>query len=145
MESLLKYNRSGSFIFYLKDSPKECFAECNAPRDASGVYLIYGLREGIEELVYIGKSGKLLPDGTMQHRLAGLGGIKDRLINGKHTYSITEKKVTRYIFWKEMMVAEKFEILKISWYVTHGYNYCDSPDQIERYLINKYNPKWNRN
>ncbi|RAJ36929.1 GIY-YIG nuclease family protein [Pedobacter cryoconitis] len=144
METLKKYSQNGSFKFHLRDKLSECFMECNAPTDASGVYLIYGIKNGIEELVYIGISGKLLSNGVIQHRVSGLGGLRDRLINGKHRYSGTGKKVIRYIFWKETMVKESFDQLKIDWYATHCSNIYDSPAEIEERLINKYKPRWNR-
>jgi len=40
---------------------------------------------------------------TMKHRISGLGGTKDRLVNGKCEYSTTGLKVRKYIFWKERM------------------------------------------
>jgi hypothetical protein len=144
LESLLKYKQSGSFDFYSAKSKIDCFRECNAPSDASGIYLIYGVAGRNEELVYIGRSGKLLSDGKMKHRLAGLGGIKDRLINGKYKYTNTGLKVARYIFWKEMVAMEKFEKLKIKWFVTHSADYLDCPSRLEADLINRYRPKWNR-
>lgn len=144
MERLLKYKQVGSFNFYSAASKKDCFKECNAPSDASGIYLIYGVSGIKEELVYIGRSGELLPDGKIKHRLAGLGGIKDRLINGKYRYSNTGLKVTRYIFWKERMATDGFEKLKIKWFVTHSAEYLDCPVTIEADLISTYRPKWNR-
>lgn len=144
MEMLLKYKQFGSFDFYAAASKRDCFKDCNAPSDASGIYLIFGVSGSNEELVYIGRSGELLSDGTMKHRLAGLGGIKDRLVNGKYKYTDTGLKVTRYIFWKEKMATERFEKLKIKWYVTHSADYLDCPIKIEADLINAYRPRWNR-
>jgi hypothetical protein len=144
MEMLLKYKQFGSFNFYAAASKIGCFKECNAPSDASGIYLIYGVTGCNEELVYIGRSGELLSDGTMKHRVAGLGGIRDRLVNGKYKYTNTGLRVTRYIFWKEKMVEEKFEKLKIKWFVTHSGDYLDCPIKLEDNLIRIYKPKWNR-
>lgn len=139
MERLKKYEDSGPFFFYPSPVRKDCFRECNAPSDRSGVYLIYGISNNIEDLVYIGLSGKLLPNGEMKHRR---GGIRDRLVNGK--YAENGIKITRYIYWLRMMEKEGFDRLRIQWHVTHNNNYLDCPSIIENELIYKFSPRWNR-
>lgn len=144
METLTKYKQQGSFNFYSLPIKKDCYRDCEAPTDASGVYLVFGLKGGKEELVYIGRSGKKLADGTIQHRKVNLGGIKDRLVNGKYTHSVTNISVPRYEFWKEMMFKDGFDKLLIRWFVTHSDEYCDCPSIVEDRLIKSHRPRWNR-
>lgn len=138
MERLKKYTDNGSFTFYISSVKKDCFRDCNAPSDKSGIYLIYGVKNNIKTLVYIGRSGLLLADGAIKHRI---GGIKDRLVNGK--YAGNGIKVTRYIYWLNLMQKDGFSELQIQWYVTHSSSYLDCPSVIENLLIKKYRPKWN--
>lgn len=65
----------------------------NAPTDKSGVYIEYTLKGGKIELNYIGRSGKIEKDGSMFIRKAGLGGIKDRIVNG-HQFGKTPRRIS---------------------------------------------------
>src|SRR5438445_4443244 len=79
-DELKKYKLADHFFF----SPTDNFGQvCNAPTDKSGVYIIYSLKGGRIELIYIGRSGEIKADGSLFIRTAGLGGLKDRLVNGK--------------------------------------------------------------
>jgi hypothetical protein len=81
----------------------------------------------------------------MQVRRSGLGGIKDRLVNG-HQFN-NEK---RHKCWPKQMNIEGIQHLIIQWYVTHGENFTDSPCYIEHCLLHEYFkfygrlPRWNK-
>lgn len=141
-DELEKYKENGHFFFNPKQDLKEV---CNAPADKSGVYVVYALKGGKIDLVYIGCSGKLNTDGSIFIRKAGLGGIKDRLING-HQFG----KIPRRKSWPVQMSLEKIEVLDVYWYVTHNDAYSDSPRILENQLLLKYGaiygnlPKWNK-
>jgi hypothetical protein len=132
------YRNSDHFFFTTKDNLSNV---CNAPVDKAGVYLVYALRKGKIELVYIGRSGQLKADGTLFIRQ---GGIKDRLVNGKRD------GVLRRTFWISEMIKEGIEALDIYWYVTHDNNNIDCPKKLEDFLLNAFKdlygqcPKWNR-
>lgn len=79
-DELKKYTHNGHFFFEPTDNLEQV---CNAPTDKSGVYIIYALKSGRIELLYIGHSGEIKQDGTLFIRKAGLSGLKDRLVNGK--------------------------------------------------------------
>jgi len=142
IDILKNYKRKGKFLFHLKESLREV---CNAPTDASGVYIVYGITAGKPELIYIGRSGKLNKDETMFIRKAGLGGMKDRIVNG-HQFG----KIPRRISWPTQMKADKIDTLDIHWYVTHNEICNDCPREIENKLLKEflkmYNrlPKWNK-
>lgn len=142
-DELKKYKNNGHFFF----NPKDNLAEvCNAPTDKGGLYLIYALKNGRKELVYIGRSGKLEKDGGIVIRKTGLGGIRDRIVNGHHLYS---KMAAKKAFPKRML-EENIEALDIYWYITLDENNNDNPILLKKELLKIHahiyglKPKWNR-
>jgi hypothetical protein len=139
-DDLTKYKQTDHFFF----SPNDDLGQvCNAPTDKSGVYLIYALKNGHNELIYIGRSGKIRPDGTLFIRKTGFGGLKDRLVNGKQFGE------PRRHSWKAQLLLEKIETIDVYWYVTHNDDFMDCPKILENELIVKYVnmygrlPRWN--
>ena len=141
-DELSKYTHNGHFFLKSTDNLK---AVCNAPIDKSGVYVVYALKKGKIELVYIGRSGKQEKDGSILIRKAGLGGMMDRIVNG-HQFG----KVPRRISWINIIKQENIEALDVYWYVTHNAVFLDCPRSIENKLLNKYFdvygrlPVWNK-
>jgi hypothetical protein len=139
-DELNKYKESGHFFFKPIDNLGQV---CNAPTDKSGVYIIYALKDGRIELIYIGRSGKVKSNGSLFIRKAGLGGLKDRLVNGK------QFGAARRNAWKAQMLAEKIEALDVYWYATHNDQFVDCPKKLENKLLQKHFalygrlPKWN--
>jgi hypothetical protein len=139
-DELNKYKQNDHFFFKPTDNLNSV---CNAPTDKSGVYIIYQLKNGRIELIYIGRSGEIKPDETLFIRKAGLGGLKDRLVNGKQFGE------PRRNSWKTIMNYEKIEALDIYWYVTHNEKFIECPRKIENILLQKHLdiygklPKWN--
>ena len=140
-DELDKYKLNGHFIFKPTDNLRQV---CNAPRDQSGVYLVYALKNGTVELIYIGCSGRVKNDGTIFVRKAGLGGIKDRIVNG-HQFG----RIARRISWLNQMTEENIEALDVYWYATHNNKYVDCPRILENQLLQKHLeiygrlPSWN--
>jgi len=137
-EQLEKYKSKGHF-FFTKNN--ELNNVCNAPKNSGGVYLVYALKNGKIEVVYIGSSGKITQNGILKIRQ---GGIFDRIVNGKQ-FGNTRKKS-----WKEKIISEKIEALDIYWYQTFDSQYKDIPASVEANLIQNYFdiyrklPKWNK-
>ena len=98
-----------------------------------------GLLPGKEQLLYIGRSGEK-KNGVIVHRKCGLGGIKDRLVNG-HQFG----KLPRRRIWPEKMREMGLSVLSIDWYDTEE----DDPVEVERLLLaeatykNGVLPPWN--
>ena len=140
-DELKKYKISDHFFCKSTDNLKNV---CNAPTDKSGVYIVYALAKGKVELVYIGRSGKKEKDGTIFIRKAGLGGIKDRLVNG-HQFG----KIPRHKSWINQMRNEEIEAIDVYWYITHDTKNNDCPRLVENSLLrNHLNtfgelPRWN--
>lgn len=136
---LEKYESNGHFFFNVGD---ELGKVCNAPKNGLGVYIVYALKNGKIELIYIGSSGKVKQNGSAKIRKGG--GIYDRLVNGKQFGD------HRKISWKEKLIAEKIEALNIYWYETFDQSNSDIPATIEGRIIQRYLdvhgrlPKWNK-
>ena len=141
-DELKNYKNTNHFFFKSTDNLQQV---CNAPTDKSGVYMVY-TQNGVQiELLYIGRSGKLNKSGEMFIRKAGLGGIKDRLING-HQFGKTARKKS----WPIQMEKENIHSLHVYWYATHDIECLDCPRILEKQLLNKYFliygklPRWNK-
>lgn len=82
-------------------------------------------------------------DGAISVRKAGLGGIKDRIVNGK------QFGAPRRVSWPKQMQKEHVEALDIYWYVTHSDKYSDCPRILEHTLLTIHRdihgclPDWN--
>ena len=137
-KQLEKYKSNGHFLFCVND---ELGKVCNAPKNGVGIYIVYALKKGEMELIYIGSSGKVYQNGTKKIRN---GGIFDRLVNGKQFGK------SRRISWKEKLISEKLEALDIYWYETFHEGQTDIPATIEGIVIQKHFeefetlPKWNK-
>jgi hypothetical protein len=139
-DELNKYKETDHFFFKPVDNLRQI---CNAPTDKSGVYIIYALKGLQIELIYIGRSGEVKSDGSLFIRKAGIGGLKDRLVNGKQFGE------PRRNSWKSQMLTEKIDALDVYWYTTHNEKFVDCPRILENKLLQKYFniygslPKWN--
>ncbi|NDI97767.1 hypothetical protein GWA97_01580 [Flavobacterium sp. LaA7.5] len=131
----------GKFIY---NGDQELSVICNAPRDKSGVYLVYSIKSNQKNLIYVGCSGHIKTDGVIAIRKTGLGGLKGRIVNG-HQFGKKRNKS-----WREQMIKENIDALEIYWYVTHTDSEIESPGFIEFMLLNEYYksqkklPEWNK-
>lgn len=136
---LNKYTAQGHFFL---TPAQDLQTVCNAPGDKSGVYVIYALKKGRVELVYIGSAGKIEKDGSLSGKK---GGLKEEIIHGNQF-----GKTPAHIAWKKQMVRENMEALNIKWYVTCDGTYTDCPDVLRRTLLRQHQdilgafPKWNK-
>ncbi|RAJ10856.1 hypothetical protein LX64_00463 [Chitinophaga skermanii] len=135
-----KYTYADHFFYKINDNLSQV---CNAPIDKSGVYVIYALKDGKIELVYIGHAGEIKSDGSFLIGKSDLGGLKDRLVNGSQFGSPRHKS------WNQQMSAEGIIALDVYWYVTHNEDYIDNPLAVENKLLSIYReiygelPRWN--
>lgn len=123
-EHLLKYKHCGHFTFKQEDDLKEV---CNAPTNKSGVYMVWTTVDNERNLLYIGRSGKM-ENGVIVHRKAGLGGIKDRLVNG-HQFG----KIARRRSWPMVMEKLGLREIEVNWYDTG----LDDPVTVEHELLSE--------
>ncbi len=138
-DELTKYKNKNHFFFTKVDELEDV---CNAPKDKSGIYLVYELKKGKIELVYVGSSGKVQNNGKIKHRN---GGIYDRIVNG-HQFG----KVPRKKSWKKKLIDEDIEALDVYWYDTFNLETEDIPAFVEATVIQSFFelygrlPRWNK-
>jgi len=125
-DELNKYKTNGHFFFTPTDALEEV---CNAPDDMDGVYIVYQLKGGHVDLVYIGTSGIY---GTAYPK-DGLFGLKTCIIN-----NIPSATETRSQSWPVKMLSENIDALDIYWYATYKINLRDHPARIQSLLLYKY-------
>jgi len=133
---LAKYTLKGTFTFRPHESLRD---KCNAPSNQSGVYLIYQILNGKEILLYIGSSGRKI-NGLLVHRKTGLGGMKDRLVNGYHPKF---GRIPRHTSFPEQMKMQNIAELKFYWWVTYKDDHVDFPTDVEDMLAGLYFAKYN--
>lgn len=138
-EDLLeKYKMHRTFTFTPNENLKD---KCNAPTNKGGVYLIYKVIDGSEILIYIGSSGQK-KDGQLKVRQSGLGGMKDRLVNGHHAKF---GKIGRRKTFPDQMTKEKIPKLKIYWWVTYDdRGNTDFPTDVEKLMTDNYKNEFGR-
>jgi len=126
MFGLEKYSSSDHFFFTSKGDLK---LVCNAPKSGVGVYLVYALKNGKIELVYVGCSGKVTQNGDVKMRI---GGLYDRLVNGKQFGQQRRKS------WKEKVENDNIEALDIYWYETIDATHFDIPSFVEGRVLQEH-------
>ena len=131
-DELKKYKKHNHFFFGATDSVKEV---CNAPDSGHGVCIIYELRLGRVELVYIGGSGS---PNKLEYK-----GIKDFILNGKSASTPKSKS------WAVKMLAENIDALDVYWWITDDKENNEDAFEVELDLLDLYVdindelPKWN--
>jgi hypothetical protein len=132
---LKKYQVKGFFTFRPHEILKD---KCNAPTNQSGVYLIYQVFPNKEELLYIGRSGQKI-NGKLVHRKTGLGGMKDRLVNGYHPKF---GRIHRRISFPQEMIKQNIAEIKVYWWITFIDDCADFPNDTEDKLTRIYRDKY---
>ena len=136
MEYILKkYNECGSFSFKLGDSLS---IVSGVVPNKPGVYIIYGINSTNSKLVYIGKSGTIINDGSFKTQL-----LRKRLNN-------KQEGLRRQVYFENKLKEDNCNELKVCWFVTFNDEIKDLPGFVEGQLIQKYFeqykrlPDWNK-
>ncbi len=138
-DALEKYQNKDHF-FFRPDSDLE--KVCNAPKDKNGVFVVYELSKGRIELVYIGFSGKVNSDGTINKDNSSLF---DTIVNETDSNGVPRK-----VYWKKRLIRERIDALDIYWYVTSDNKYNDIPAFVQNDLVQFYielygkRPRWRK-
>ncbi len=128
---------NGQFEFEPSDRLSQV---CNAPKDSSGIYLIYEDEIDYDNLIYIGISGREGANGEIIHREDGMWGA---IVKGKQSDD------RRQVTWPLKMQDQEIERLIIKWYVTYGDSDKVFPRPIEEAYLEIYKteelslPLWN--
>ena len=132
---LTKYKNNGHFLF--KKGDRLASVSMNVP-NLPGVYYVLKLADSKIDLVYVGKSGTILQDGSFKEQ-----GLRGRLNN-------KQDGVGRQEYFDSKIGAENIEALDIYWFVTFDKHNRDLPGYVEGLLIQRYFeihaklPPWNR-
>jgi hypothetical protein len=133
-----RFKENGAFEFNQTDTLSHV---CNAPKDNSGIYLVFADKVDDNNLIYIGISGWKGERGQIIHRKDGLGG---RIVKGKQFGEARRKS------WPLKMVEDNFKTLYVKWFITFSDYDQVIPRPIEiAYLelfLQKYErlPLWNK-
>lgn len=122
-DELDDYKSNGHFFFSAQNDLENV---CNAPKTGVGVYLVYALKEGRIELVFIGSGGKITQSGTRS------GGMFDTIVNGKQ-FGDCRKRT-----WKEKLISQKIEAIDIYWFETFDKEYRDIPSFMEGVILQRF-------
>lgn len=134
---LEKYKIQGSFEFSVYDNLN---SSCNTPKHSSGLYIIYKEKVSLDNLIYIGISGRVDENGNIIHRKDGLGG---RITRGKQFGEARRNS------WPKKMQSEGISKIIVQWFITHGEFNSDDPRVLEQKLLALYLahkgelPNWN--
>jgi hypothetical protein len=129
-DELNKYKKTDHFFLQPSKNIEEV---SNAPSDKAGVYIVYALKQGGVDFVYLGYVGEIQKDGSF---FVPEGGLKEAINkNGDNL--------------RDRMMKERVEALDIYWYVTHTDKFIDSPKTLAKTLLKKHKdifgrlPWWN--
>ncbi len=137
-KEISKFKNSGSFQFSTNDDLE---VVCNAPNEASGVFLVYTIQEENRELIMVASTGTVQNDGTLK---AKNGGLYDKIVNG-HQFAKTARKYS----WKTQLPLEKIEAVEVFWYETYNNKTKVIPTFVEGQILqlflkeNGKLPRWN--
>lgn len=132
-----QYKKNGHFFF---DGEKHIKDVCNAPKSGVGIYLVYALKKGKIELIYIGSIGKISQEGFIKTPKQGMF---DALVKGTQFGEIRNKA------WKKQLIIEEIEALDVYWYETFDEQHIDIPKVVEGNIIQQFFniygklPRWN--
>jgi len=141
-DKLDKYKQNGHFFLTPGDQLDKV---CNAPDKQAGVFLVYALKNGRIELVYIGGTGEINEKKLISIQNTGIGGLRDEMVNGVEFSSDIPRKIS----WLSQMEKENIEALDIYWYITYNDKHSDSPEKVENMLFETHYgifqriPSWN--
>ena len=134
-DEVKKYKNNGHFFLRRGGLLAE---ESKDVPEFPGVYFIMRLAGGRVELVYIGKSGTIMQDGTFKNQL-----LKSS-INNK------QEGIIRQDFFDNKMTGENIDALDIYWFVTMDKSNNHLPGYLEGLLMQRFFelygrlPEWNK-
>ncbi|WP_281950848.1 hypothetical protein [Nitrosophilus kaiyonis] len=114
----------GNLILNKNENINEIVKKENVP-NKYGVYVIYSVKNGQKEVIYIGKSGTLCSNGFRKQ------GIKKRL-------TMKQRKMSRKEFFQKVISENDYDSLYFEWYVTYENGKGILPFLMESELLAAY-------
>jgi len=123
-----EYKKSNQFgIFELKkDEIINDIIRKNEVPNSYGIYIIYSIKNLSKNIIYIGKSGTMINDGTFKKQ-----GIAQRLTK-------IQNKLPRKIYFQNVIKEYEFEKLEFLWITTFDKMYKEIPSSSEAKMIQAY-------
>ena len=137
-KELKKFKITNSFTFTPENALEEV---CNAPENASGIFMVYALNEDDKELIMVASTGTIQNDGHLKIKN---GGLYDKIVNG-HQFAKTGRKYS----WPAQMKIENIERLEVVWYDTFNDKNKVIPTFLEGQMLQNFLdengklPRWN--
>lgn len=98
----------------------------NKVPNSYGIYIIYSIKNLSKDIVYIGKSGTMINDGTFRNQ-----GIAKRLTK-------VQNGLPRKIYFQNVIEEYKFEKLEFLWITTFDEKYQEIPSLCEAKMQQAY-------
>ena len=125
IENYKKSNQHG--IFELKkDEIIDDIVDKNKVPNSYGIYIIYSIKILPENIIYIGRSGTMLNNGTFRSQ-----GIAKRLTK-------VQNGLQRKIYFQKIIEECKYEKLVFLWITTFDKNYQEIPSFSEAKMMQAY-------
>lgn len=124
-EYQLKYTY-GSFILNKDEKISSVLSRENVPNDY-GIYIVYSVKDDVEKIIYIGKSG------TLQNN----GAFKSQGLNGR-LKAVGEKNISRNVYFQNVIREHDFDCLKFEWIVTVNDLEIEIPALAESIFLQEY-------
>ena len=119
------FDNKGSFELLSNENINEVVLRENVP-DEYGVYIIYGIKDNLESIIYIGKSGTLKNNGK----------FKDQALRKRLT--MKQEGMKRKDFFVKIINDKNYDKLRFQWFITYDTNNNDLPGYAEAKLIQAY-------
>ena len=120
-----KFNKFGIFELKQDEIINTIIKEKKVP-NSYGIYIIYSIKNLSKDIIYIGKSGTMINDGTFKSQ-----GIAQRLTK-------VQNKLQRKIYFQNILNEYKFDKLEFLWITTYDEEYQEIPSFSEAKMIQAY-------
>ncbi len=125
IEEYTSLNQSGILELNKDENINNIVAQNNVP-NSYGIYIIYSIKDSVKEIIYIGKSGTMVNNGTFKQQ-----GIRKRL--GRK-----QNNKPRHIYFQDIIKEYKFEKLEFLWITTFDEMHHEIPSLSEAKMLQAY-------
>ncbi len=125
IEEYKKSNQHGIFELKKGEIINDIIRENNVPK-SYGIYIIYSIKNSSKDIIYIGKSGTMINDGTFRKQ-----GIAERLTK-------KQEGIPRKIYFQNKIKEHEFEKLEFLWIITFDEKYQEIPSLSEAKMFQAY-------
>jgi hypothetical protein len=125
IEEYKESNQSGIFELKKDEIINDIIRKNEVP-NSYGIYIIYSIKNLSKNIIYIGKSGTMINDGTFKSQ--GIAKRLTRIQNG----------LQRRIYFQNVIEKYQFEKLEFLWITTFDKMYKEIPSLSEAKMIQAY-------